>query len=112
MIMLNNLTALDQLVLASAVGGTLGSGLCTVAGIFQQRAKGGNINHRKMMLDSILGSLAMGLLSGGMVFAFASIDVQSIERVTPLNMFTLCFVAAAYDYFARVVKLILSRVSQ
>jgi hypothetical protein len=108
---LNNLTALDQLVLASAVGGTLGSGLCTVARIFQRQAKSENINHRKMILDSILGSLAMGLLSGGMVFAFASIDVQSIERVTSLNMFTLCFIASAYDCFARVVERVLSRVS-
>jgi hypothetical protein len=109
MIMINNLTALDQLVLASTAGGILGSGISAVVRIFQRRVK--NINDVKMMRDPILVSLGMGLFSGCIVFAFASVDVQSIERVTPLNIFMLCFIAASYDCFARVVELVLSRVS-
>jgi hypothetical protein len=107
--MMLNSSTLDQIVLASTAGGVLGSAFSIVASTAQRQAEEHGISSGKMMCDATLTSLAIGLCSGAMTFAFSAIDVLSVERVTPFIMFTLCFVTVAGVALAKLVTILVPR---
>jgi hypothetical protein len=108
--MVNNLTTTDWLVLTSTLGGTLGSGFSVVVDTFLLHTQGIKINYIRRIRDCFLGSLSTGLLAGCLTFSFASIDIQSVEHISPLTMFMISFAMVASATLAELVKLTISNI--
>jgi hypothetical protein len=108
--MINDLTALDLVTLASIAGGFLGCVFSAVISfVSKPQDESYSINSR-MLRDAFLTSSAMALFAGMLTFAFGSIDVQSVEQVSPIIMFTIAFVTIAGEAWVKVTRLIFSKI--
>jgi hypothetical protein len=106
----SNLTPVDQIVLASVVGGVSGCAISAVSARFQPKTEENRVNNEKSIRDAALTSIAMGLFSGALVFAFASIDVDYVERVDPRVMFVLVFTITSIDGVIKLIQQAFSKI--
>lgn len=108
--MSHSITYFDQIIIASIVGGLLGTLLAFIVNTFgrvliaKQRISPGSIK------GGFLTSIAMGLFTGCFTFGLGSFNIQWVENTeiqsTFILIFATTFFSMAADILIKVVKLV------
>lgn len=109
--MVDHLTSLDQIAIASICGSFLGTLFALITNtVFRKQQQ--NINCERIK-NTLLGSMAMGLFAGCFVFGLGSFDVSSVESTTPLLMFVFIFSVSFFpgvaDNLLQIIRLIINQ---
>ena len=111
--MSHNLTYFDQIVIASIIGGLLGTLLAFIVKILDRVLIEKEIYSRSIK-DKFLTSVAMGLFAGCFTFGFGSLDIQLVENTeiqsTFILIFATTFFSGAADTLMKIVKLAFSAI--
>lgn len=105
--MLYNLTFVDKIVLIGALGGFFGSLFSSIIDrlFLQTQVDQKDINYIRFIGDAVLASTGVGLTTGAMEFAVATIDFNPIETDNLLDTFSFFFIVITSTTWIDLVKL-------
>ena len=109
LIMSHNLTYFDRIIIASIIGGLLGTLLALVINIFGQVLFEKQEIYLRSIKSGFLSCVAMGLFLGCFTFGLGSFNIQWVENTdiqsTFILVFATTFFSGAADILIKVVKL-------
>ena len=109
LIMSHNLTYFDRIIIASIIGGLLGTLLALVINILGQILFEKQEIYPGSIKDGFLTSVAIGLFAGCFTFSLGSFNIQWVENTdiqsTFILIFATTFFSGAADTLMKIARL-------
>ena len=109
--MIHNFTIVDRVVLGSIAGGFAGNMFYWIIRESLFKVQAANIDRKRLLLDAILTSIAIGLLWGIMAFVFISFEPKNFEEYNFIKVFSIAFLISLSSILGDILELIFSKIS-